>query len=382
MPTKPRSEIFDPLQQVLAHVMNQCVRKLLLFGKDKATRKANKKRRRKFEKEIKKAASAFAIDLLSYALMGNHFHFILRTRPDILQQWTEEQVVEHWHKVCPVVTDNDGNLIDKPTSADIEAFLAKTDQAPVWRARLSDISWFMKLVSERIARWCNQQDGVPGHFWKGRYKSVLLLDERALLTCSAYVDLNRVEAELAASLEDSDYTSVQRRIQASVIRTSMQGIMAETFAQPTSIATTAVIDPAESDIPDAKAAVAEQVLPDAHLSPVEIDEKNDPLGPHPSQNPARCSDKGFLPMTEARYIELLKWSADQIRHRHQGQAFDDSPPELDQMNIEPEIWCKLITQFTDLFYSVAGMPANIDAHPSLAGNRFNMPQQTREMLSA
>ena len=94
------------------------------------------------------------------------------------------------------------------------AELARVDLwVTTYRERLMDLSWFMRVLHEPIARQANAEDGVTGRFWEGRFKSHALLDEAAVLTAMAYVDLNPIRARLATVPEDSAFTSIAERLQ-------------------------------------------------------------------------------------------------------------------------------------------------------------------------
>lgn len=71
----------------------------------------------------------------------------------------------------------------------------------------------MRLLCQNIGTRANKEDREVGKFFQGRYRAVRILDEATLLACSAYVDLNPIRAAMAETIERSDFTSAQRRIE-------------------------------------------------------------------------------------------------------------------------------------------------------------------------
>ena len=58
--------------------------------------------------------------------------------------------------------------------------------------RLFDVSELMRNINSSFARFFNQKYQRFGKFWADRFKSTLLENDKALLDCMLYVELNAV----------------------------------------------------------------------------------------------------------------------------------------------------------------------------------------------
>jgi hypothetical protein len=101
----------------------------------------------------------------------------------------------------------------EPNQFELNSIRNDPRKLEILRLRLSDLGWWMRVLCQYIAVRANREDNELGKFWQSRFRAVRLLDEAALLACAAYVDLNPIRAAMAETLEQSDYTSMQRRIQ-------------------------------------------------------------------------------------------------------------------------------------------------------------------------
>ena len=341
------------------HCINRCVRRAFLCGADSVTGKNFDHRRQKIQDRLEYLAGAFGIDVLGFAVMSNHFHVILRNRPDVVQNWNDLEVAQRWLAIFPKRRDDDGNALP-PTEFELSTITAIPNRLAEVRKRLSDVSWFMRCLVEPIAREANKEDQVTGSFWEGRYKCQPLLDESALAACLAYVDLNPIRAQIAETPETSKYTSVYERIRAAVTEAGqLTTELADQHAATTSLepkdesATATAPNPTQ---PDHEPLETKPERPIGEwLSQFVLSEKAE-REPVPN---GRASNKGCLPMSFADYLELLDWTGRQLRSDKRGAIPQQMAPILERLKITEDGWLLLMRRFRRMFRRAAGRPQSM-----------------------
>ncbi len=206
----PRRELVDPETPCFYHCISRCVRRAYLCGDDPFTGFNCDHRKAWLENRILELASIFSVELYAYAVMDNHYHLVLNLDPKEPKQWSDEAIAEKWLQAYPSKLDEPG--FEQQREMKKQAILADEERLRKYRSRLGSLSWFMSRLNEPLAKDSNSEDNVKGRFWESRYTSIALLDETAVLSCMAYVDLNPIRAGFVEDLKSSLYTSIKKRL--------------------------------------------------------------------------------------------------------------------------------------------------------------------------
>ena len=326
--TIARKRIIDKSTSGFYHCTTRCVRRAFLCGEDAYSGINYDHRREWIRERLLILGELFAADVYAYAVMSNHYHVVLFMDVDRAAQWSDEEVARRWLRLCPPRLAVHQNP-EAPQEADcFESFVSElagnAERIALYRERLCDLSWLMRFLNEYIARKANREDGAKGRFWEGRFKTQALLDEGAVLACMAYVDLNPIRAGIAQTPEESEFTSVQQRLE-------------QMTAQ-------------------------DNELSDQSLNPVNTASGvEEPPHPHAAI---------IANIKLKDYLQLIDWTGRQVREGKTGRIPPDLAPILERLNLDSAEWTETAQHFGKRFRLAAGHWERIKARALETGRNW------------
>ncbi len=254
------------------------MRRAFLCGEDSYTGRSFEHRRQWVEDRLREIGEIFAVSIWGFAVMSNHLHVVVQTLPEVASAWSDLEVAERWVRLFP--------RPDQAPELRASVLSGYADRIAMLRGRLFDLSWFMRVLSEPIARRANKEDICKGRFWEGRFKCQALLDDAAVIAAMTYVDLNPVRAGMCDTLDASHHTSARQRI---------------------------------TEIEAAPASAGHALAPVLGIRGLSV-----------------------LRMSQAEYLGLVDSSGRQIRADKRGAIVGPAPAVVTRLGMRPECWTRQV----------------------------------------
>ena len=140
-------------------------------------------------------------EILTYCVMTNHFHVLLRIPEQAML--SDAELMRRYKVLYPKPTKFQ-SASTKVMESQLKVNGEEADEIRrKLRARMGDVSEYMKTVKQRFSVWYNRNHGRYGTLWADRFKSVLVEGKgNPLQTMAAYIDLNPVRACLVEDPKD------------------------------------------------------------------------------------------------------------------------------------------------------------------------------------
>lgn len=172
------------------HVVSRTTGREILF---------NNGEKEAFTELLRRQLAFSGLNAIAWCLMGNHFHLLLEVpdRAASLSQLTDEECFARLKFLGDEFSTRclESQIIICRGNGDTQGLRRIADGI---RARIFDLSAFMKELKLKMTGWYNLRHGRHGTLWEGRFRSVLVEDGRALRLVAAYIDLNPLRARLVS----------------------------------------------------------------------------------------------------------------------------------------------------------------------------------------
>ena len=179
------------------HVVSRIANKAFLMNNDE--------KKEVFVNMLHRAADFSGIDVITYVVMDNHFHLCVRV-PKREGEIPESEILR---RVGVLYGEDlraafEKRLAGYRDEGDDIAVVAELEKL---RARMGDLSEFMKTLKQRVSQWYNSNYSHEGTLWSGRFKSVLVEDGRYLNNLIAYIHGNPIRAGIVTRSADYKWSA-------------------------------------------------------------------------------------------------------------------------------------------------------------------------------
>ena len=179
------------------HVISRVANKAFLFK--------DARRKRCLLDILYRAAEFSGIDIGTYVIMDNHIHLCVHV--PLRAEVGETEVLR---RIGVLYGERRRESFEARLSemrlsgrmADAECELGRL------RARMGDLSEFMKTFKQRVSQWFNGEFGHEGTLWAGRFKSVLVEDGAYLRVMAHYIHQNPVRAGISQRADDYEWSAL------------------------------------------------------------------------------------------------------------------------------------------------------------------------------
>jgi REP element-mobilizing transposase RayT len=156
-------------------------------------------------KHLHQAADFSGVEVVTYAVMTNHFHVLVKVPEQ--GEVSDTELLRRYKVLHPQPTKYATEQIEiladqlKANGPDGKKLREKL------LARMGDVSEFMKTLKQRFSIWFNRHHSRFGTLWAERFSSAIVEGNRhfALQMVAAYIDLNPVRAGLAKDPKNYRY---------------------------------------------------------------------------------------------------------------------------------------------------------------------------------
>ncbi len=147
---------------------------------------------------MRRLEQACCIQILTYAVMSNHFHILC---------YAPQRRLLSDAQLLDCIAAGYGAVRRALVARQLATLRPAAAQQLRERylARLFDISVFFKELKARFAQWFNRRHQRYGALWAERFKSTLIEEGPALRAVAAYIDLNPLRAGLCRDPKDYRY---------------------------------------------------------------------------------------------------------------------------------------------------------------------------------